>query len=63
MSGASTPCPPIGSGEGHVVTGRFITRHAANWVRIRLEDGDEIVATETHPVCLLTGSHPILPEV
>jgi len=42
--------PPIAEGEGRVVTGRFVTRDAANVVRITLATGTEIRATDVHPV-------------
>jgi hypothetical protein len=45
-----TACPPIAEGPGRVVTGRFVTRDAGNLVRIALENGTEIRATDVHPV-------------
>jgi hypothetical protein len=45
-----TPCPPIASGEGRVVTGRFVTRSAGNVVLVCLANGTEIRATDVHPV-------------
>ncbi|MBM3965661.1 MAG: hypothetical protein FJ308_11445 [Planctomycetes bacterium] len=47
-----TASPPIPSGDGHVVTGRFVTRYADNRVRVSLTDGTEFIATEVHPVWL-----------
>lgn len=44
------PCPIIAEGEGRVVTGRFVTREAGNLVRVALENGTEIRATDVHPV-------------
>ena len=44
------PCPAIAAGEGRVVTGRFLTREAGNLVRVALENGTEIRATDVHPV-------------
>ena len=45
-----TASPTIQSGEGEVVTGRFVTRTAANRVKITLSNGEEITATDVHPV-------------
>ena len=47
---AISPCPQIATGEGRVVTGRFVTREAGNLVRLALENGTEIRATDVHPV-------------
>jgi hypothetical protein len=47
---AISPCPQIATGEGRVVTGRFVTREAGNLVRVALENGTEIRATDVHPV-------------
>jgi hypothetical protein len=44
------PSPAIAGGEGRVVTGRFLTREAGNLVRVALENGTEIRATDVHPV-------------
>jgi hypothetical protein len=44
------PCPQIATGEGRVVTGTFVTREAGNLVRVALENGTEIRATDVHPV-------------
>jgi hypothetical protein len=44
------PCPQIATGDGRVVTGRFLTREAGNLVRVALENGTEIRATDVHPV-------------
>jgi len=44
------PCPAIAKGEGRVVTGTFVTREAGNLVRVALENGTEIRATDVHPV-------------
>jgi hypothetical protein len=44
------PCPIIAEGDGRVVTGRFVTREAGNLVRVALENGAEIRATDVHPV-------------
>ena len=45
-----TASPTIQSGEGEVVTGRFVTRTAANRVRVTLSSGEELTATDVHPV-------------
>jgi hypothetical protein len=47
---AITPCPPIATGAGRVVTGRFMTQAAGNLVRVVLADGTEFRATDVHPV-------------
>jgi hypothetical protein len=44
------PCPQIATGAGRVVTGTFVTREAGNLVRVALENGIEIRATDVHPV-------------
>ena len=41
-------CPPIVGGNGHVVTGRFISRNITNLVRLRLADETTIEVTDTH---------------
>ena len=45
-----TPCPPVAEGPGRVVTGRFVTRDAGNLVRVTLENGTAIQATDVHPI-------------
>ena len=47
------PAPAIAAGDGHVVTGRFVTRDIANLVRVTLSDGTEIRVTSTHPFLLV----------
>jgi hypothetical protein len=42
--------PAIQTGEGHVVTGRFVTRFAENRVCVQLADGTELITTDTHPI-------------
>ena len=43
-------CPPIQSGEGDVVIGRFVTRAATNFMTVTLEGGSEFTGTNLHPV-------------
>ena len=49
---AIRPCCEIADGEGHVVTGRFVTRDASNLLEVSLESGTTFVGTSNHPVWL-----------
>ena len=50
-----TACPPVAEGPGRVVTGRFVTWDAGNLVRVTLENGTEIRATDVHPIWSVDG--------
>jgi hypothetical protein len=47
---AVEPAPPIDSGTGHVVIGRFVTREINNLVRVTLSGGTVIESTDNHPI-------------
>jgi hypothetical protein len=47
---AVAPSPPIQSGKGNVVIGRFVTREIDNLARITLTDGTVIESTDNHPI-------------
>ena len=42
--------PEVPHGPGAVVTGRFVTRQAADLVRVTFEDGTQLTGTRNHPV-------------
>ncbi len=43
-------CPEIASGEGHVVTGRLVTRRCNDLVKGVLSNGESLTGTSPHPV-------------
>ncbi|WP_010582417.1 Hint domain-containing protein [Schlesneria paludicola] len=45
-----SPCPPLSTGDGEVVTGRFVTRRADETVRITFETGDTLEGSKSHPI-------------
>ncbi|MEI8021674.1 MAG: polymorphic toxin-type HINT domain-containing protein, partial [Schlesneria sp.] len=44
------PCPPLASGEGNVVIGRFVTRQVETTVAVTVSSGDVVEGTTIHPV-------------
>ncbi len=47
---AISPCPPLSTGDGEVVTGRFVTRRADETVRMTFETGDTLEGSKSHPI-------------
>ncbi len=43
-------CPPLSTGDGEVVTGRFVTRRADETVRMTFETGDTLEGSKSHPI-------------
>ncbi len=43
-------CPPLSTGDGEVVTGRFVTRKADETVRMTFETGDTLEGSKSHPI-------------
>lgn len=55
INGAATvtgieACPPLSTGPGSVVTGRFVTYNARSLVRVEFDGGAELIGTSSHPV-------------
>ena len=46
--------PEITTGEGHVVTGRFITHDIENLIQLTLSDDTTIDVTSIHPIWSVT---------
>ncbi len=53
---AIDPCPPIESGEGQVVIGRFVSRSVTNLLQVTLDDGTQFTGTTTHPIWSLDAN-------
>ncbi|WP_010582396.1 hypothetical protein [Schlesneria paludicola] len=47
---AISPCPPLSTGDGEVVTGRLVTRKADETGRMTFETGDTLEGSKSHPI-------------
>ncbi|WP_010582389.1 hypothetical protein [Schlesneria paludicola] len=47
---AVSPCPSLCTGDGEVVTGRFVTRRADETVRMTFDTGDTLEGSKSHPI-------------